>query len=52
MEVIIIITKEVPDQATAETFAAQAKNFISNNPPLNDPSIRINIETRQQIDGA
>ncbi len=52
MEVIIIITKEVADQTAAETFAAQAKNFIAGCPPLNEPSIRVNIETRQQIDGS
>ncbi len=51
MEVIIIITKEVPDQAAAETFTANAKNFIANTPPLNDPSVRTSIETRDQLDG-
>jgi len=52
MEVIIIITKEVADQQAAETFADNAKNFIANTPPLNDPSVRTSIETRQQIDGS
>lgn len=50
MEVIIIITKEVADQAEAEQFANQTKTFIKNNPPLNDPSIKINIESRDKLE--
>lgn len=50
MEVIIIITKEVADQAAAETFSQQTRNFITDNPALNDPSIRINIESRDKIE--
>lgn len=49
MEVIIIITKEVADQAEAETFAQQTRSFIANNPPLNNPDLKINIETRNNI---
>ena len=49
MELIIIITKTVEDNADADTFARQVRTFVSNNPALNRPDIRIETETRDKI---
>ena len=50
MELIIIITKTAEDKADADTFARQVRTFVSNNPALNRPDIRVEMETRDKIE--
>jgi hypothetical protein len=48
-EIIILITKSCADDAAANTFVNQAKNFINAQPALNNPSVIVTIEKRVPI---
>lgn len=50
MELIIVLTKAVVDKAEADAFAVQVRTFIANSPALSDPSVHVDMETREQIE--
>jgi len=50
MELILIMTKTVCDQAEGESFAAQVRSFVANNPALNNPTVRVEMEIRDKIE--
>ena len=50
MEVIIIITKEVLDEAEALIITNKLKNVLSADPVLSDTGVRIQSETRAKIE--